>query len=329
MSIFKWFRRRGHEREKKVGVALWQSQYYEYKADLGTRLTDYICAKGLTPANAVLVGYVMTAEPGSPEVWSAATPGDVAEARSIAAAALKDDPEMGRLAAEASYSLALLFLMQAFNPSSPMEPHRDRLDSSLACAENAIKYGDRPALYHSTAAQTLGTMGNFERAYDHSQQAVRADPTNPEANRMAGVCATAVDKYDDAEFYLNKAKQLAPSLAGLDEGFSNLRKIKERAQEIEAEVALWQAPEMTRYLIQQAYGGNPDAMGILAYRYNIGEGVPPNPVKSYMWYFISAKLGDPTNRHNIGEVLRYSRILQASEHEGRNEALRWLKRRGL
>jgi TPR repeat protein len=329
VSIFNWFRRREQEREKRQGVAHWQSQYYAYKALLDTRLQDYIRATGQISANSVLVGYLMTAEPGEPAEWSKAAPDEIVKAKEIAAAALRDEPEMRHLAADASYSLALLFLMQAFNPGSPTEPHRDLLDSSLVCVKNAIKYGDAPALYHSTAAQTLGTMGDFDRAYEHSQLAVRADPTNPEANRMAGVCATAVDKFEDAEFYLNKAKTLAPSLAGLDEGYSNLRKIKERAQEIDAEAALWKVPEKNRSLIEQAYGGNPDAMGVLAYRYKIGEGVQQNLVLAYKWYFLSAKLGDPTNRHNIGEILHYDRALQANEHLGRNEALQWLRRRGL
>jgi TPR repeat protein len=88
-------------------------------------------------------------------------------------------------------------------------------------------------------------------------------------------------------------------------------------------------PENIRSLIEQAYGGNPDAMGVLAYRYKIGQGVQQNPVKAYKWYFISAKLGDPTNCHNIGEILRYDSVLQANEHAGRHEALHWLRRRGL
>lgn len=325
MGIFGWFRKRGEERDKKQGTALWQSQYNINKAELTMRLLEFLAKPEFQGVDQTLVGYIMTAEPGNPDVWASASE-EQHKAAVLAARAALEVPEMRNLAAEASYALALLFQGQAYNPRAPMEPDSDKLLESMACVTNAIEFGDRPAFYHATAAQTLGMMKDFDGAYEEAKLAVQADPSNPEAARMMGMTAAGVDRLDEAEQYLRRAKELAPSLSGVEDGLRSVSRLRQVLNDVEAEVSLNpNIDDQFRKFIRDAHDGDTNCMGILAGSYRDGTVVAPNPTKAYMWYYVLARLGDPVAR----ELINIDPVLEPGANEGKRQAERWLKTRGL
>lgn len=213
--------------DREQALHLWQSQFKAHKGALVLALLKQAQGRGLgvSPHNLALVSCLMTAEPGAPGVREGASAAEFTAAQVTADQALSD-PELAALAAETSYALGLLFQLQAYNPYQPMQPDRERLRQSLVCLDNAIKYGPRPAFYHATASQTAGMMHDFQLAYEHARAAVEADPSNGEAWRMAGLAAATVDKYDEAEQCLLKAREVFPQIAGVDEGLAALRQLR-------------------------------------------------------------------------------------------------------
>ena len=164
----------------------------------------------------------MTQEPSNEIALANATPATTAAAQQLAEDALTNSPELRRLAAQASYSLANLFLARSFDPVTTTANESD-LALAEDCVANAIKIGDFHAFALSTAAQINMTWQRYDRAYELASAAVQLEPTNPEAVRMKGMASYATLRYEEAEQLLSQAWELHPGLDGVQEPLAMLR----------------------------------------------------------------------------------------------------------
>jgi hypothetical protein len=140
------------------------------------------------------------------------------EAKKIAADALYSASDALRAQIGlAAYSCAMMLMSAAYFPNDPLHPDLQLLRSSLTCLEEALKYGPDRASYYSAAAQVCDLLHDLKAGYDYATQAMDSDPHNPEAWRMAGLASIGIDRYAEAEERLLRARELRPSITGVDE----------------------------------------------------------------------------------------------------------------
>ena len=156
----------------------------------------------------------MTGEQHDPRLLAELSEADRQYASSITEAALPYEM-LATTAAHAARFLAMAHYQMELNPDT-LSLRPKAADYILALARRATELAPNDSHCFATLAQVYTTLNDDDKAYRAAARAVELDQCNPEALRILANSELCHARYDEAALLVERAKQLRPSLEGLD-----------------------------------------------------------------------------------------------------------------
>ena len=96
----------------------------------------------------------------------------------------------------------------------------------LILARRATELAPEESTFFATLAQVYTTLQRWDEAYTTAGRAVELDQNNPESLRILANAAICLARYDEAESLLHRAREIYPSLQGIDEALAVIRNVR-------------------------------------------------------------------------------------------------------